>query len=69
MIPQTPGKHQWTDTQGWWGARGEKYLLDIVDVGNPQEPWLRVYFEGGYYNIQPDDFSDEEYCWPQEGWI
>jgi len=41
MIVTHEGKYLSTD-----GA-----IYDVVDVGNPTEPYFRAYKDGGYYNV------------------
>ena len=62
--------------EGWVEARGHKQLVEVIDVSTdlrkfyPNEPvYLRVYFWGGYYNVNDDAVGtpEEEYCkaeWP-----
>lgn len=47
MKPNEPGIWEWFDN------RGIKRLVEVVDVScQVEDQWLRVYWWGGYYNIE-----------------
>lgn len=54
----------------WYDANGDKMIIPVIDCGKKINViWFRVYFEGGYYNVN-DEFietPDEPYSkseWP-----
>lgn len=55
MKPNKPGVWEWYD------ENKIKKLVNVVDVGFEDEPYLRVYFDNGYYDVTPE-YGDKE--WP-----
>lgn len=55
MKPNKPGVWEWYD------ENNNRKLVNVVDVGYEDEPYLRVYFDGNYYDITKE-FNDIE--WP-----
>ena len=55
MKPNKPGIWEWFD------ENKRKRLVNVVDAGFEDEPYLRVYFNGGYYDVTKE-FDEEE--WP-----
>lgn len=70
-IPTLPGVYPWQDKTGFVGPKGKIHNVDVVNVGEQlNEVWLRVYWEGGYWDVtpQPEDPIGEQVCWPRAGW-
>lgn len=49
----------------WFDENGVKQLVEVFDVASSfcKKQWLRVYFRGGYYNVNDED----QFCkteWP-----
>lgn len=63
MKPNKPGVWEWFD------GNGDKYLLDVVDVGTQEHPYLRVYYRGGYYNVNDDPEEPENSPFRDAEWI
>lgn len=64
MKPNKVGLWEWTNDGG------EVITVPVVDVGgNIGVQWFRVYYRGGYYNVNDEEIGtpDEEYSkaeWP-----
>lgn len=60
MKPTTEGVYEWFDD------KGTKRLVEVIDasMGDDEKPYLRVYFDGGYYNVHDQhDPEHPEYDW------
>jgi hypothetical protein len=65
MKPNIPGIWEWFDN------KGIKKLVEVVNIrpDKNQPPYLRVYWWGGYYNVNDEEIGTivEKYCkseWP-----
>jgi hypothetical protein len=67
MKPNKEGIYKWIDNDG---IEQEVHVLDVSKPYNIEgKPWLRVYYQGGYYNVHDEcvGTEDEPYCkseWP-----
>lgn len=70
-IPTQKGTYLWIDKTGWISKKNTVHTVEVCNVGGSWlgDDWLRVYWQGGYWNVTPDEFNDEGCCWPKEGWV
>lgn len=59
--PDKPGVWEWFD------SKGIKKLVEVVDVGH-DKPHLRVYFWGGYYNVNDEAVGTWEENYSKMEW-